>query len=186
MAPDHPSRPPLAVVAYPTLDPADRQWIESVRARHDPQASRIEAHVTLVFPAELLPEPVLAHLSASLAGYRSIAFAMPRAEAVADPIGGGAHVFLVPDEGREELTALHDRLYQGVLAPLLRREVPFVPHITIAAHTQLEACQGLARELNRAHPVVRGSIRELQLIEVGDGSVRSLRGFALAERRSSA
>jgi hypothetical protein len=25
-----------AVVAFPTLDVADRQWIESIRAKHDP------------------------------------------------------------------------------------------------------------------------------------------------------
>jgi 2'-5' RNA ligase len=155
-----------------------------VRARHDPQASRIKAHVTLVFPGQLLPEPLLAHLASILAGCPSIPFLMQRAEAVADPIGGGAHVFLVPERGREELTALHDRLYQGVLRPLLRRDIPFVPHITVAAHTQLETCQDLARELNRAHPVVRGTIQELELIEVGDASVRTLRAFALGPESS--
>ena len=33
----------LAVVAYPVLAPADQRWIDEVRARHDPQASRIAA-----------------------------------------------------------------------------------------------------------------------------------------------
>jgi 2'-5' RNA ligase len=120
-----------------------------------------------------------------LAGCDAIPFVVQHAEAVADPLGRGAHVFLVPDEGREELTALHDRLYQGVLAPLLRRDLPFVPHITIAAHSHLETCQDLACALNRAHPVVRGTIRELQLIEVGEGSVRTLRAFALAAEPGS-
>ena len=42
-----------AVVAFPLLDADDRQWIESIRAKHDPEAKRIAAHFTLVFPAVL-------------------------------------------------------------------------------------------------------------------------------------
>lgn len=39
----------LAVVAYPSLDQDDRQWIDSFRTSHDPQAG-IGVHVTLMFP----------------------------------------------------------------------------------------------------------------------------------------
>ena len=42
----------LAIVAYPSLDEADRQWIESFRTTHDPQRVRIGVHFTLVFPVE--------------------------------------------------------------------------------------------------------------------------------------
>ena len=28
-----------AVVAFPTFEVADRQWIESIRAKHDPEAT---------------------------------------------------------------------------------------------------------------------------------------------------
>ncbi len=40
----------FAVVAYPRLDEGDRRRIESFRARHDPHATLVAAHVTLVFP----------------------------------------------------------------------------------------------------------------------------------------
>jgi hypothetical protein len=45
-----------AVVAFPTFEAADRQWIESIRAKHDPEAKRIAAHFTLIFPAILRRE----------------------------------------------------------------------------------------------------------------------------------
>ena len=32
-----------AVVAFPTFEVADRQWVESIRAKHDPEAKRIAA-----------------------------------------------------------------------------------------------------------------------------------------------
>ena len=45
----------LAVLAYPNLEESDRQWIESFRAKHDPQSPRIDVHFTLVFPVEAVP-----------------------------------------------------------------------------------------------------------------------------------
>ena len=52
-----------AVVAFPLLDADDRQWIEAVRAKHDPEAKRIPAHFTLVFPAVLPLRATEAHVS---------------------------------------------------------------------------------------------------------------------------
>jgi hypothetical protein len=40
----------LAVIAYPNIDPAEREWLETFRARYDPQAARLGLHFTLVFP----------------------------------------------------------------------------------------------------------------------------------------
>jgi hypothetical protein len=33
-----------------------------------------------------------------------------------DPIGGGCNVFLLTEEGQPELLAVHDALYDGILA----------------------------------------------------------------------
>ena len=54
-----------AVVAYPKLEEADRLWIETIRARHDPQAALIPAHFTLMFPAPVDLEVVKAELDGS-------------------------------------------------------------------------------------------------------------------------
>jgi 2'-5' RNA ligase len=172
----------LAFVGYPMLNDSDHGWIESFRARHDPQASRIGAHFTLVFPAELATGPVVAHASAILRCARPISFVVRRAEPVPDPIAGGSHVFLVPDEGRDEIVALHDQLYGGLLRPFLREDVPFVPHITVSGSSEFEECQRLAEELNRTHFAVRGTIEHIDLIEITSRGVRSVVRFALEQR----
>ena len=69
----------LAVVAYPHVAQDDGAWIESTRARHDPQASRIKAHFTLVFPAELPREVLVAQVRSALASFRPIPFVLRRA-----------------------------------------------------------------------------------------------------------
>jgi 2'-5' RNA ligase len=163
----------LAVVAYPLLREDDRRWIEAFRARHDPQASRIPAHFTLVFPEEMADVAgVAAHAVASLEGFRRFPFVVRRAEAVRDPLGEGAQVFLVPDEGHAEIVALHDRLYEDRLRPFLRADIPFVPHVTVAASDAFEACAHLARELNKKRPPLRGSVQEIEVIEVLRDRVR--------------
>jgi 2'-5' RNA ligase len=164
----------VALVAYPTLEERDRLWIESIRARHDPQALLISAHFTLVFPVELEVEMVAAHASSRLRDACSIPFVLRRAEAVPDTIGGGCHVFLVPQEGREALTALHDRLYEGVLRPHLREDVPFPPHVTVAGSRDVGECERLAEMLNRQGVDVKGTVSSIELIEVGHAGVKTL------------
>jgi 2'-5' RNA ligase len=169
----------LAIVGYPTLSEKDRRWIESFRAANDPQAARIAAHFTLVFPAELSVESLAAHAAAVLESSRQIPFVLGQATAVPEVGGNGGHVFLVPDEGRLEIVALHDRLYEGVLRPALRSDLPFVPHVTVAAQPSWKTCQDLARELNGDLRPVPGRLREVELVEVSAAEVRPLLRFEL-------
>jgi 2'-5' RNA ligase len=169
----------LACVAYPTLAESDHRRIESFRALHDPQASRIAAHFTLVFPVELAAQPAVEHVSAVLRGARAIAFVLRRAEAVADLVAGGSHVFLVPEEGGERIVALHDQLYGGPLRPFSRQDIPFLPHITIGAAATHEECQRLADELNRETIAVEGVLEQVDLIEVTKEGVQPVVRFSL-------
>jgi 2'-5' RNA ligase len=41
-------------------------------------------------------------------------------------------VFLMVSRGADSISALHDRLYTRSLAPHLRRDLPYEPHMTIA------------------------------------------------------
>jgi 2'-5' RNA ligase len=169
----------LAVVAYPTLAERDRRWIESVRARHDPQAARLNAHFTCVFPT-ILPAPALVdHVTVVAARFRAIPFTIRRAIAFRNPIAGNSHVFLVPDEGREAMIALHDGLYGEALQVHLRRDIPFEPHVTVATLETFEECDGLAHAMNGAFPTIRGVVRALDVVEVGPAAVRPIRTVPL-------
>lgn len=167
----------LAIVAYPTLQEEDRVWVESLRTANDPQASRIAAHITLVFPVELEVQPVLAHTRSLVATLEPLKLVLREATAVPDVLGRGSHVFLVPEEGRAELVALHDRLYSGVLAPYARAEIPFVPHITVAAFEQLEASAEFAATLNRDGLAIRGTVACVYVVDASEHQVRTLAEF---------
>ena len=169
----------IAIVSYPSIDEADRQWIESVRARHDPQAARIGVHFTLVFPTDASPVEVAAEVAAVASLARPIPFTIRGARAVGDVVGGGGHVFLVADEGRGEIATLHDRLYHGVLRPHLRADIPFTPHMTVAAGSDLAECEELVHELNLERRIVHGILRGIELVNVEKPHVDSIATFVL-------
>jgi len=164
----------LAVVAYPVLSDDDREWIAGVRSRHDPLASRIPAHVTLVFPTEVVEEPLLAHVRSALELFESIPIVLRRAVAFRDAIGSGCYVFLLVDEGHAELLAVHDTLYGGVLTTHRHRDLPFVPHVTVGAHPDLAECERIASQVNEERRIVPAPINRVDVIEVGESMVRTV------------
>jgi 2'-5' RNA ligase len=169
----------LAIVSYPILAVPDRRWIESIRANHDPQAARLAAHFTLVFPADVASGEVAAEIAAIAGSARAIPFVIRCAKAVRDTFSGGGHVFLVPDEGANEIATLHDRLYSGVLRPHLREDIPFEPHITVAAGDDFGWCEAIAEGLNQDPRTRVGIVESLELVEIVDGTVSSTGRFIL-------
>ena len=170
---------PFAVVAFPTLDPGDQQWIQSIRARHDPQAGIIGAHFTLVFPTVLSLRLLEGHAARLARTAEPIRFVLRRAGVVANSIGEGGHVFLMPEEGRDQLTQLHDRLYDGPLHVHLRKDLPFTPHITVAARPAIEPLHTLAAEINATNRGIRGYVADIALVEVAPSAVHTIARFPL-------
>lgn len=168
-----------AVVAFPLLDPDDRQWIESIRAKHDPEAKRIAAHFTLVFPTVLPLRATEAHVERVARSTEPFRFLLRRAAVAPDALGSSGHVFLIPEDGRDALAGLHERLYEGALQRHLRRNVSFTPHVTVAAGTAIDPLHTLAGELNARGLGIRGSISEIVLVDVTPAEIRPAARFPL-------
>jgi 2'-5' RNA ligase len=171
-----------AVVAYPTFSVDDRQWIEAIRARNDSAALRIGAHVTLVFPAAVAQAPLVTHVRTTLRCCASIPIVLLRADVSPDLTEGGYCVSLLAEEGRAELLALHDRLYEGMRTLHRRRDVPFIPHVTVGRHRRMVESARLADQLNRERRVVRARIDRIDVVEVQAGMVRSVADVRLLLR----
>jgi 2'-5' RNA ligase len=169
----------VAVIAYLSLAAADREWIEAVRAEHDPQAARLAAHVTLVFPAAVAAAPLIARVRSVTATCRPFPVALAQVMRVCDAVSGMWHVFLVPALGQAELVALHERLYDVELRRHLRADVPFVAHVTVGASADEAVCARLAARLEREGRVVGGSVDGLEVVEVGSSEVHSVAAVAL-------
>ncbi|MEI8277079.1 MAG: 2'-5' RNA ligase family protein [Hyphomicrobiales bacterium] len=122
----------LVIFAKLVIPAPDRAEIEAIRRRHDALHGRVEPHFTLVFPfAGVSVGEVLEHVQHIASEVEPIPFKLAKTSAVRDPLSPGGHLFFLPDEGAQQITDLHDRLYSGVLASRLHPTAVYLPHVTI-------------------------------------------------------
>lgn len=171
----------LYTIAYPVVSAEARRFIDRVRAAHDPQHGIVGAHFTLLFGSATLQESVYTEHVREIARQASpIRLACRSAVTGADAVTPAVHVYLMPDEGCDAILQLHDRLYRGPMAAQRRTEIPYLPHITVAAKADLRAAQALCDELDAAGVDVVGRIDRLTVGMLQDGRFVDLSHHALA------
>lgn len=172
-------RPPLprfAVAWFPDFEGLDA--VEAFRARHDPVAGLVPAHLTLVFPfpTALTAIQVETHVRKVAAGWPPVRVVFRGVRGVANEF-----VFLMAARGAEAVTRLHDKLYARSLLPHLRKDLEYAPHITIARQPEparYEAALAEATEALRGE--YTGLIRSLSLLSVApDGKIERLTDLPL-------
>lgn len=174
-----PSRPPLprfAVAWFPAFDGIER--IEAFRARHDPAAPLIAAHVSLVFPfpTALTRLQIETHVQRVVSRWPPVRVSFRRVRTEANEF-----VFLMAQLGAASIKALHDRLYTRSLQQHLRRDLPYEPHITIARHADYRQLEAALAEAEEAFGGEYSDVmREVQVVSVGrNGKITGLGRFAL-------
>lgn len=115
-----------AIVIFPAF--ARIALIEQLRQAYDPLAAVIRPHLTLVFPFEspLSPEHLALHMSRVAQTLHPFTLHLRGITGYATE-----YLFLNVKSGNDQLIALHDQLYTGVLAPYLTVEETYLPHLTV-------------------------------------------------------
>jgi 2'-5' RNA ligase len=125
--------------------------IRSFRAAYDPTANVVQPHITLVFPVPVSfgRDRLAAHARHVMSSHHAFDIRLMGLQKAWDH-----WLFLLVQEGREELISIHDELYTGMLEEFLWTEHPFVPHVSLglfAEHTDTEdALNPFARSLDSA------------------------------------
>lgn len=170
----------LLTLAYPTLSAADRAWIQRIRGQYDSQAQWVAPHFTLVFPVFDVEGQLFAEeIRQQARGQESIRFEIRCATVVRDTLSDLTHTFLVPDQGFGDLVKLHDQLYSNLLAPHLRLDIPFIPHITVASSVDATVCKRVADAINGEDRVVRGEVETLDIVHFANQQVTTLAQISL-------
>jgi hypothetical protein len=99
--------------------------VQPFREEYDPTARLIEPHLTIVFPVAGLSEDVLAeHIAGVLKSWSPFTIQLTGFSKSWDQ-----WLFLLVGNGNERVVKLHDELYAGILAPHLRKDLDYVPHV---------------------------------------------------------
>jgi 2'-5' RNA ligase len=166
-----PALPRFAVAWFPSFRGIER--VEAFRARHDPMAGKIPAHLKLVFPfaTNLTRLQLETHV-------RRVASKWPPIPTTFRAIRMHANefVFLMASRGAASATALHEALYTRSLRPHRRPEFAYEPHLTLARQADpasLERAYAEAKEEFGAE--FADVMREVELLAVGpNGKIESL------------
>lgn len=171
----------MVAVIFPE---ADLRTVEQFRARWDPLAESVAAHITVVFP---FPESV------DLGSIRNLTMRPFRVRLSNPSVWESGYLFLTATTGREQVVDLHRRSYQALELPAPPN---FIPHMTIGRRppgTEMGlmladaadlAVEGFARSLTiyRRHADGRRSIEHT--VGRGAGPRRQRRdGIATQDRR---
>lgn len=139
----------------------------------------LDPHVSLLFPVEAPLTDVVNEARAAASGAATFSIRLHSVRAVRDVFGEGGHVFLVPDEGAREIALLNSSLYSGVLSWAHRKDIPFVPHITVAAYQDFSECEALAATMAADHRDMCGRIGALTVVEIVGGRVATVTDLPL-------
>lgn len=162
-------------LCYPEFAEEDRERIKAIRARYDPDCDLIGPHVTLVFDTGgVSREGFVSHVRSTISDQSEISFVLRRATVVKSSCGDDRSIFLVPDEGYNDIVRLHDRLYTGVLADHLRPDIPYIPHITVGVVDNPESGRKIVDEINRKEPAIPGRIRSIDIAYYDGGRVNTI------------
>jgi len=171
----------FAVLNYPTLSESDFQWIQDIRKVHDRLFYEIiNPHIPFVFPTDSMPlDTFSSHIKKVSAEFHPFKFVV-RCVTIGDPdFLDHAHAFMIPDEGFSEIVRLHDAFYRGPLKSELRLDLPFVPHIGIASDPSLKKCKSIVDELNQQNFEITGMVENLDIIEYGGKSTKTIEQIIL-------
>ena len=171
-----PALPRFAVAWFPSFRGIEA--VEAFRARHDPAAALIPAHLSLVFPfgSALTPLQLETHVRRVVSPWPPIPVTFRGVR-----LHASEFVFLMAARGAEAITALHDRLYTRTLRPHLRREFTYEPHVTLARNADIRALEAAHEEARNRFPREFADVlREVDLVAVAaDGRIERLQRFAL-------
>ena len=107
------------------VPPALAKQVQPFREEYDPTARLIEPHLTIVFPVARSSEEVLArHVERVLENWSPFTIQITGLSKSWDH-----WLFLLVGKGNEDVVKLHDELYAGILAPHLRKDLDYIPHV---------------------------------------------------------
>lgn len=172
----------LLVVAYPNIERDALDRVQAIRRQYDAgQHAIIAPHITLVFPDQRVSEADLARHAASVADRTpSIDAVLGETHLDHERATGLWRVFLTPTIGGPALAVLHDRLYEGIMAPSLRADLPYVPHVTIATSPDADICRQVIATLEPQNPQVSATITHLDILAFDGTQVRTIQRLPLS------
>jgi 2'-5' RNA ligase len=170
----------LLLLAFPIFNANDYDWIQSYRKENDElYFNVVKPHFTIVFPVEdKSQKEFVEEVESQINHLKKIPFELTTAEAHKDLLSDYYYEFLLPKKGYREIVAMHDQLYTNSFRAH-RKDIPYIPHITIGNSREKTKCENAVIELNHTSFSISGLISELSIVDYSNNLVTIVAQFDL-------
>jgi 2'-5' RNA ligase len=145
----------------------DLDRIERFRQTWDPLSTSVPAHITLVFPVdEPVPEDELQR------DFDALFSASPEFAVTATTVQPweDEYLFLVLDQGADQVCGLHDALYRGPFSAVTRPS-HFLPHMTVG-RTDPSRLPSAVADAEQQGLALRADVSTISVYRIEDGGQR--------------
>lgn len=162
-----------AIHLFPTF--TNHGLIDTVRQRFDPLYGLIPPHITLVFPFEskVSSRELVEHMKRVAVGIRPFHLQLHGFAVTPDN-----YLYIQVVDGHDEVTQLHDSLYTGILQSNLRRDIPYVPHLTVGRFHSLKEVKQALQAVSVVTEPFQSTIHDIVLERIADDNSCVIVGHA--------
>lgn len=166
----------IYVLSYPKFDPSCAGRVDAFRATHEPhRAELVPPHITLVFGVSDRHQRTLDTLIEKTAREtREFTVVFNDDTREYDPFDRRYKIFLLCENGKDQVTTLHDRLYAGIDRAEINLQHPFRPHMTVATCDTRAEIDKI--DVSRIGDLpITGKLHALELVRLNDGKLTTLK-----------
>jgi len=152
-----------AIVIFPKKN----KKVETIRKKYDPSSKKLISHITLTFPFENVNQKKLQeHIKKSLEGIKP--FEVELRGIRCSPKGYYMH--LLVKKGKKEILKIHKRLYSDLITKWIRKDIPYIPHITLGVFKTKKEINKAIKELKNKKLEIKTKIDKIYLINLNKNS----------------
>ena len=151
--------------------------IQQIRKKYDPGYKKFKPHITLAFPFKNINQKELQlHIKNSLTGVKSFNLELKGIRKSPKEY----YLYLLIKTGKGKILKIHKSLYSELLTKQLRKNIPYIPHITLGVFGTKKQINEAINEIKKEKINFKTKIKAIKLLTLNkDDSIKKTRSFKL-------
>jgi len=154
--------------------------IESARKKYDPLYKEFKSHITVAFPFENVSQKKLEkHITNAIKGIKPFELVLKGVRKSPKEF----YLYLLVNKGKKELIKIHKKLYSKLLTKHLRKDIPYIPHVTIGIFHEKKYIDKALKELRNKKVESKTKVNSISLITLNkkykNESIKEVKKFYL-------
>ena len=155
----------------------ENKRIRKIRKKYEPNYKKFKLHTTLAFPFENVnQEKLFQHIKDSIKNIKPFKLRL-----------GGLrkspkeyYLYLLAKKGKDKIVKIHKNLYSKILTKWLRKDIPYIPHITLGVFKTKKEIDNAIKEIKNQNLILKTKVNAISLLTLNkDDTIKSIKKYKL-------